>query len=39
MVLDGELLTSLFQVAEDFIDISTPLKHLSEAAVVPVGQC
>lgn len=25
------------QVAEDFIDISTPLKHLSEAAVVPVG--
>jgi hypothetical protein len=26
------------QVAEDFIDISTPLKQLSEAAVVPVGQ-
>ncbi|KAK7099448.1 hypothetical protein V1264_003586 [Littorina saxatilis] len=25
------------QVAEDFIDISTPLKHLSEAAVVPMG--
>lgn len=25
------------QVAEDFIDISTPLKHLSEAAEVPVG--
>ncbi|XP_046326075.1 vinculin-like isoform X2 [Haliotis rufescens] len=25
------------QVAEDFIDISTPLKQLSEAAVVPLG--
>lgn len=25
------------QVAEDFIDISTPLRQLSEAAVVPVG--
>ncbi|XP_076450552.1 vinculin-like isoform X3 [Babylonia areolata] len=25
------------QVAEDFIDISTPLKQLSEAAVVPMG--
>ncbi|KAJ8298696.1 hypothetical protein KUTeg_022756 [Tegillarca granosa] len=25
------------QVAEDFIDISTPLKHLSEASVVPLG--
>ena len=26
------------QVAEDFIDISTPLKQLSEAAIVPVGK-
>ncbi|XP_078333943.1 vinculin-like isoform X15 [Crassostrea virginica] len=25
------------QVAEDFIDISTPLKHLSEASIVPLG--
>lgn len=25
------------QVAEDFIDISTPLKHLSEASIVPIG--
>ncbi|XP_055996029.1 vinculin-like isoform X10 [Ostrea edulis] len=25
------------QVAEDFIDISTPLKHLSEASVIPMG--
>ncbi|XP_025087820.1 vinculin-like isoform X11 [Pomacea canaliculata] len=25
------------QVAEDFIDISTPLKQLSEAAIIPVG--
>lgn len=25
------------QVAEDFIDISTPLKHLSEASIVPMG--
>lgn len=26
-------------MAEDFIDISTPLKHLSEASIVPMGKC
>ena len=26
------------QVAEDFIDITTPLKQLSDSAVVPLGQ-
>ena len=30
--------TYSLQVAEDFIDISTPLKHLSEASIVPLGK-
>ena len=32
------LLCLLIQVAEDFIDISTPLKQLTEAAVTPLGR-
>ncbi|XP_062603621.1 vinculin-like, partial [Saccostrea cucullata] len=36
--LKGKIKEALInQVAEDFIDISTPLKHLSEAAIVPLG--
>ncbi|XP_061178099.1 vinculin-like isoform X7 [Saccostrea echinata] len=36
--LKGKIKEALInQVAEDFIDISTPLKHLSEASIVPLG--
>ena len=28
---------NMLQVAEDFIDISTPLKQLTEAALTPLG--
>ena len=30
-------LISLLQVADDFVDISTPLKQLSDAAMAPLG--